>query len=191
MIIHKCVWRYTWYSLTLDYTKAKWKFASPNQRRSIAEALTDATEVLFTTEAPYPRAEIRRALVTWAYSARLRGDAKPPKDIAPIVKWLEIATIPVAALAEVDTHGIHARAILNRLNSKQDDTRAAPNTANRKRAVLNNLVRLAGSVLLDIHDEWQAAERRYFSESSMAKLSAERDNETGSLAELEVAGRLH
>jgi len=45
-------------------------------------------------------------------------------------------------------------------------------------------VRLAGAVLLDMHDEWQAAERRYFSESSMAKLNAERDNSPGSLAEL-------
>jgi putative transposase len=48
------------------------------------------------------------------------------------------------------------------------------------------VVRLAGSVLLDVHDEWQAAARRYFSESSMAKLSPERDNEHGSLAELEA-----
>ena len=72
-----------WYTLTLDYAAAKWKYASPNQRRSIAEALTDATEVLFTAEAPWPRAEIRRALATWAYSARLRGQAEPPEDIAP------------------------------------------------------------------------------------------------------------
>ena len=35
-----------------------------------------------------------------------------------------------------------------------------------------SVVGLAGSVLPDIHDEWQAAERRYFSESSMAKLIA-------------------
>ena len=60
----------SWYSLTLDYAKAKWKFASPNQRRSIAEALTDATEVLFTVESPYSRAEVRRALAAWTYSAR-------------------------------------------------------------------------------------------------------------------------
>ncbi len=32
------------------------------------------------------------------------------------------------------------------------------------------VVRLAGSILLEIHDEWQVSERRYLSESSMAKL---------------------
>lgn len=135
----------SWYSLTLDYTKAKWKFASPNQRRSIAEALTDATEVLFTADPPYPRAEIRRALATWAYSARLRpqAPAAPPEDIAPVLKWLETATITFAALGDSETSAIHARAILDRINSKQDETRAAPNTANRKRAVLNNLMTYA------------------------------------------------
>jgi integrase len=133
----------TWYSLSLDYAKAKWKFASPNQRRSIAEALMDATEVLFTAESPYPRAEVRRALATWAYSARLRGESEPPEDIAPVIKWLETATITAAALSDPETSGIHARAILDRINSKQDNTRAAANTANRKRAVLNNVMTYA------------------------------------------------
>lgn len=133
----------SWYSLTLDYTKARWKFVSPNQRRSIAEALTDATEVLFAVEAPYPRAEIRRALAAWAYSARLRGNSQPPEDLAPVIKWLESATIPVAALADPATSAIHARAILDRIASKQDGTLAAPNTANRKRQVLNNLMKYA------------------------------------------------
>jgi putative transposase len=32
------------------------------------------------------------------------------------------------------------------------------------------VVRLAGSVLLEVHDEWAVAERRYLSEASMAKL---------------------
>lgn len=135
----------TWYTLTLDYAKAKWKFASPNQRRSIAEALTDATEALFTAEPPYPRTEIRRALTTWAYSARLRPNAPaaPPEEIAPVLKWLETATIAVASLGAPETSGIHARAILDRISSTQADKPAAANTANRKRAVLNNLMKYA------------------------------------------------
>ena len=32
------------------------------------------------------------------------------------------------------------------------------------------VLRLAGSILLEVHDEWQIAERRYLSEASIAKL---------------------
>ena len=49
-----------------------------------------------------------------------------------------------------------------------------------------SLLRLAGSVLIDTHEEWIAAERRYFSEGSMAKLYPERDDEQAT-AELEPA----
>jgi 2'-5' RNA ligase len=34
------------------------------------------------------------------------------------------------------------------------------------------LLRLAGSVLVEQHDEWEAADRRYFSEASMTELTA-------------------
>ena len=47
-----------------------------------------------------------------------------------------------------------------------------------------SVIRLGGSVLLDIHDEWVAAERRYFSESSMAKLYRVVDNDDASVKEL-------
>jgi putative transposase len=40
------------------------------------------------------------------------------------------------------------------------------------------VLRLAGSVLLEVHDEWAVAERRYLSEASMAKLDAI-DNDDG------------
>lgn len=34
------------------------------------------------------------------------------------------------------------------------------------------LLRLAGAVLIEQHDEWEAGDRRYFSEASMLELAA-------------------
>jgi putative transposase len=48
----------------------------------------------------------------------------------------------------------------------------------------SSVIRLAGAVLLDVHDEWVAAERRYFSEASMAKLYAVVDNDEATVKEL-------
>jgi integrase len=134
----------TWYALTLDYTAAKWPYAAPNHRKSIAEALTDATEVMLTSDAcPYPVEDIRRALRTWAFSDRLRGATEPPADLAAVVRWLQTATIPVAELGSPGLGAARCRALLDRVSRKQDGTAAAANTANRKRAVLNNLMQYA------------------------------------------------
>ena len=42
------------------------------------------------------------------------------------------------------------------------------------------LLRLAGAVLIEVHDEWQIAERRYLSEGSMALIDAQPDQTGGS-----------
>jgi integrase len=130
--------------LTLAYTAAKWPYVAPNHRKSIAEALTDATEAMLTTDAaPYSLTEVRRALRTWAYSDRLRGTTEPPGDLASVVHWLESATLPVTDLIRAGTGAARCRALLERISRRQDGTAAAANTANRKRAVLNNLMQYA------------------------------------------------
>ena len=99
--------------------------------------------MLASDEPPYPVEEIRRALRTWAFSDRLRGATEPPEDLAAVVRWLQTATMPVAELSRPGTGAARCRALLDRISRKQDGTAAAANTANRKRAVLNNLMQYA------------------------------------------------
>ena len=135
----------SWYAFVLDYTAAKWPYVSPNHRRGIAEALTDATEALLTSDdGPYSPGMLRQALRTWAFSARLRSSGEPPCEIAPVLAWLESNTVMLTQLAQGGGHGAAiVRRLLDRISRKQDGTLAAANTANRKRMVIGNALEYA------------------------------------------------
>ncbi|MCW2502149.1 MAG: putative transposase [Actinomycetia bacterium] len=45
------------------------------------------------------------------------------------------------------------------------------------------MIRVVGAILADMHDEWQAGERRYLSEGSMAQLKPTSD--TGVIAAID------
>jgi integrase len=129
----------TWYTHTLAYTDAKWPYASPNHRRGIAEALTDATEALLTTEQGKPsREEIRGALREWAYSGRLQKGGDPPERFVPVLRWLERHTSAMSDFSHDKKGPALTRAVLDRLSRKKAGELAAGNTANRKRMVFNN-----------------------------------------------------
>jgi len=134
----------SWYTFTLDYSAAKWPYVSPNHRRGIAEALTDATETMLSRDdLPCTPDRFRYALRTWAYGERLRSNAAPPDDLAAVVAWLETGTVPLVELARPGSGPARVRVMLDRLSRKQDGKSAAANTANRKRIVLNNAMEYA------------------------------------------------
>ncbi|WP_068920876.1 tyrosine-type recombinase/integrase [Planobispora rosea] len=137
----------TWYGFALAYMDAKWPYASPNHRRGIAEALTDATEALLTaapgTSGAPEREEIRQALRAWAFSARIRDGIDPPDHLRPVVQWLERNTIPLADLTEDGRGPALVRGILDRISKTKEGKPAAANTANRKRMVVNNAMEYA------------------------------------------------
>jgi integrase len=132
----------SWYEFVCSYAAVKWPYAAPNHRRGIAEALTDATEVLVLGDGGPARGDLRAALREWAFSDLIRQDAEPPDDIRPAVVWLERNTIKLTELSGTDGPAL-ARRMLERVSQKLDGGMAAPNTANRKRMVLNNAMEYA------------------------------------------------
>ncbi|MEU8320680.1 tyrosine-type recombinase/integrase [Nonomuraea sp. NPDC048881] len=133
----------TWFTFTLSYVEAKWRYAAPNHRRGIAEALIDATEALLTKENGAPDTAIRRAALRWAYSERVRDTTEPPRDLAMALKWLETNTVPMTAFEEPGKGALLTRGVLDRISRTKDGRTAAANTANRKRMSLNNAMEYA------------------------------------------------
>lgn len=136
----------SWYAFTVAYVDIKWPYASPNHRRGIAEALTDATEALFTSESGAPSRDVCRAALRWTYSTRVRNNGGPPADLSEALRWLEQHTIPLTAFNEPGKGAVLARGVLDRISRTKAGELAAGNTANRKRMVLNNAMEYAREI---------------------------------------------
>ncbi|PRX99650.1 tyrosine-type recombinase/integrase [Allonocardiopsis opalescens] len=136
-----------WYAFMLAYADMKWPHVSPNHRRSIAEALTDATEVLVHGgSSPPSREALRAALREWAFSTRIRDKEPLPDEHAHAIRWLTNNTVFMHELTEAGSGPRLVRSVLTRISSKQDGTSAAANTANRKRMVINNAMEYAQEI---------------------------------------------
>ena len=64
----------------------------------------------------------------------------------------------------------------NPLERVNKESNAAP-TSSECSPTPPALLRLAGAVLIERHDEWEAGDRRYFSESSMLELDTMNDSQ--------------
>lgn len=131
----------TWYEFAVTFVTAKWPYASPNHRRGIAEAVTDATEAMVPNTAGAPtRAQLRAAML-WATSTRIQQQAsEPPTNLGDTLRWLERNSLSMESLADPETAAATARAILDRISRKLDGKLAAGVTIQRKRAIIGNLM---------------------------------------------------
>lgn len=128
----------TWFVFAESYAAAKWKQASPNHRRGIAEALIDATEALVTKNEGPDREQLRAAM-RWSFSTAITDpNAAATKPIGQGVNWLRRNTVRMDVLGDRAGGAKLVRAALVRLSQTKSGQPAAANTANRKRMVLHN-----------------------------------------------------
>ncbi|WP_282685909.1 MULTISPECIES: tyrosine-type recombinase/integrase [unclassified Streptomyces] len=176
----------TWFAHACAYARMKWPNAAAKHRVGIAEALTNITPALTTSQKGAPEAKtLRLALRTWAFQMvkddegewTPRKDVQePPEEVAAALDWIAANSLKVKDLAVSDKLRPALKAISLTLKGKK----AADNTVARKRTVLSNALRYAVERdLLDVNPltriDWSAPETddevdfRYVPEPKMAR----------------------
>ena len=106
---------------------------------------------------------------------------KYPK-IATLMDGCEDEVLAHMAFPKAHRQQLHSTNPLERLNAeikrRTDVVGVFPNP--------EALLRLAGAVLVEQHDEWAAADRRYFSERSMTLVTSTSDNNEGQVTTTEL-----
>src|SRR4051794_7990349 len=107
----------TWWQWIMRYTELKWVDLAPTSRKSLVEALVDATIALTVGRAGRPpEAALRRLMFSWAFLPPVRKDTACPEDVMPALVWLESNTPVVAHLV---MPGVLAE-LLDSLSRKRD-----------------------------------------------------------------------
>lgn len=120
------------------YVAMKWPAAAAKSRDSMTDALATVVPALTADEPGRPAsAVLRRLLREYVLVPSSSGDC--PAELAAALRWLENASLPVAALTNAET----VRRGLDAVALQLDGTAAAPNTRRRKRAVFYNLLQYA------------------------------------------------
>ncbi|WP_433300421.1 hypothetical protein ACQP2F_03060 [Actinoplanes sp. CA-030573] len=120
------------------YVAVKWPAAAAKSRDSMTDALAIVVPALTSDEPGRPTtAVLRRLLRECLLLPSSEGGCLG--ELVAARRWLEAASLPVAALtnAEIVRKGLDAVAL------QLDGTAAAPNTRRRKRAVFYNLLQYA------------------------------------------------
>jgi integrase len=118
----------------------KWGPAAATYRRSISEALTAITPVLFATDRGRPDGVVMRsALHKWAFNSNRRHDPGRPDKITEALRWIEQHTRPVSSVSDPAV----LRSVLSTIAQKIDGTAAAASVVSKRRRVLFNALEYA------------------------------------------------
>ncbi len=119
------------------YVKAKWPDAAANSRRGIIESVVGVVIALVSHDIGRPDTNHLRA----ALGSFLTPGAELPDtpEAGDAIRWIEDASIPVKAAADVTV----VRGALDALSKKLDGTAAAPSTRRRKRVIFYNFLEYA------------------------------------------------
>lgn len=131
----------TWYGYVLAYVDRRWPAAAANTRKSMLEALATVTAALVHDRPGRPEfAELYRVLLRYALPPTARAESRPVRA-AQVIRWVESASVPVAALEDEALIEGALSAIALRLDGKA----AAATVTRRKRAVFFNALDLAAT----------------------------------------------
>jgi hypothetical protein len=129
----------SWYQHAAGYAAARWPELAARSRASLADALATLTPALVEETArgnPGPGA-VRAALYRHAFNPARPAPADGPA--APILDWIQRASLPIGRLAEPAV----LRTALDALTIRSDGSRAAANTVIRKHAVFHSALTYA------------------------------------------------